>query len=142
MSSVEKLVQEELLTSKGTSRFPDAVISVMFGISSSIGAMLKSQEVLLDRIETIAQKMETLENMVFSLKEDLKATSERSLSRSRSLSLEEIKGWMNSPPTTQIPGSSMELQCSETLFPEPIQSNDPEFMFDGFTDLQEWVNHV
>lgn len=108
---------QELLTSRDTASFPDAVISAMFGISLALGSISKSQEVLLDKIDCIAQKLETLQNQVHYLvaqRENL----EMNLPENSNLpSEQELEAWLASPSPTRAVGISLDITCSETLWP-------------------------
>jgi len=139
-SSAERLVTQELLTSKGTPRFEDAIVSVMFGVSSALGAISRAQEVLLDKIESIAQKQETLLKEVQSMKVK-EVPAETSLPDHSWLpSNLEIEGWLNSPIPSPEHISSMDLTCSEMLFPLNHPVRDPIYRSGGSSDLPEWEN--
>lgn len=115
---VEKLVKEELLTSKGTSRFQDALLCSLFALSSATGAITKSLEVLHQKIERIARKMETLEKEVNRPRRSGRSELEMSLQENLpELSMEEIEAWLNSPMPTLAPGTSVDITCYETLQP-------------------------
>lgn len=118
-SSGKKSALQELHMSKGTSHFDDAVISSMFAISSALGSILKSQGVLLDKIECIAQKMEILSKEVTSLKENqvkisqpVETTSPRSLEWP---SDQEMMAWLSSPMFEPDHGTFPDITCYETL---------------------------
>lgn len=117
-SSGKKSVLQELHTSRGTSHFEDAVIAAMYGISLALGSISRSQEVLLDRIESIAQKVEILQKEVRSLKvPDPPSPIETNLlPSSLSLSDEEIQAWLNSPLIDQVHGTTPDITCYETPF--------------------------
>jgi len=112
-SSAERSEIQVPLTYKDTSRFESGVLSFMFGISSQTGAMLRAQEVLLDKIESIAQRVETLSKEVLSMKEESARIEMRQQDRSWLPSDEEIKAWLNSPVKSPTHGSIMDLTCSE-----------------------------
>jgi len=139
-SSAERSVIQELLTSKGTPRFEDAIVSAMFGVSSALGAISRAQEVLLDKIESIAQKQETLLKEVQSMK--VKADQPVTTLQDHSWlpSNLEIEGWLNSPIPSPEHISSMDLTCSEMLFPLNHPVRDPTYRSGGFSDLPEWEN--
>lgn len=115
-SSGKKSPLQELHTSRGTSHFEDAVISAVFGISLALGAITRSQEVLLDRIESIAQKMETLEREVRSLQipSPLPCLEINSPQNLQNISDEEMMAWLNSAEFDQVLGTSVDITCSET----------------------------
>lgn len=136
-SSVERPEMQELLTSRGSSHFESAVISAMFGVTSHLGVILKAQEVLLDRIESIAQKMEILKKEVNSL-----VISPRPMNNSLSSELpseEEIQAWLNSPIPTQERLGAMDLTCSETLNCSLPQSLEQTYLWNGSMDLPVWA---
>jgi len=118
-SSGKKSALEGLITSRGTSHFEDAIISALFGVSLALGSISRSQEVLLDRIESIAQKMETLEREVRSLQIPAPnpPLETNSLPSSLNVSEEEILAWLNMPVTEEVRGTSPDITCSEMLFP-------------------------
>jgi len=139
-SSAVRSGTQELLTSRGTPRFEDAVLSTMFGISSALGAMSRAQEVLLDKIESIALKVGTLEKEVLSMKERLPP---RPQEMPRPLpswlpSNEEIREWLNSPKNSPERICSPDLTCSEMPYLSNLQSIDHQLMSDGSMDSQEW----
>lgn len=115
---VEKQVQEELITSKGSSRFENALVSTLFGVSSALGSISKSLEVLHNKTEAIALRMETFEKEVNSPRragrKELEMTSPPS---SHWPSMEELEAFMNLPMPTQGPGTSQDITCYETLQP-------------------------
>lgn len=118
-SSGKKSVLQELHTSRGTSHFEDAVISAMFGVSLALGSISRSQEVLLDRIESIAQKMETLQKEVRShLPPPPSPPLEMNLQQNLPIiSDEEIMAWLSSENPEGEPGTSPDITCSEMLYP-------------------------
>jgi len=139
-SLVEKSAIQELRTFRGTPRFEDAMLSVMFGVSSQLGAISRAQEVLLDKIESIAQKAETLQKEVNSMKEALRQQEKSSQSPSWLPSDMELKEWLNLPINSPERMCSMDLTCSETPYlSDPLLTDLPSTS-DGFGDLQEWVN--
>jgi len=84
--------------------------------------MLRAQEVLLDKIESIAQRVETLSKEVLSMKEESARIEMRQQDRSWLPSDEEIKAWLNSPVKSPTHGSIMDLTCSETPYPScPVE---------------------
>lgn len=139
-SSAEKSENQVPLIYKDTSRFESGVLSFMFGISSQTGAILRAQEVLLDKIENIAQRVETLSKEVLLMKEESVRTEMRQQDRSWLPSDEEIKAWLNSPIQSPTPGSGMDLTCSETPFPSYPQLNVLQFQSGGSGDLPEWAS--
>lgn len=141
-SSVERPVIPEPLTSKDTSRFESGVLSFMFGISSQTGAILRAQEVLLDKIELIALKVETLSKEVQLMKAELPVTAKRSQETSWLPSNEEIKAWLNSPIPSPTHGSTMDLTCSETPYPSLPPLNVQQFTSGGSMELPEWASLV
>jgi len=130
------------LTYKDTSRFESGVLSFMFGISSQTGAMLRAQEVLLDKIESIAQRVETLSKEVLSMKEESARIEMRQQDRSWLPSDEEIKAWLNSPVKSPTHGSIMDLTCSETPYPSLPPLNVNQFTSGGSMELPEWASLV
>jgi len=138
-SSVERPVNLEPLICKDTSRYEDGVLSLMFQVSSHLGHISRGQQVLLDRIEDIAAKMETLKKEVKSMKaERTQATKMNKPDSSWLPSNKEIEEFLNSPIPSPERGFSMDLTCSETPFQTTQPLNDLTSMFDGFGDLQEW----
>ena len=138
LSLVKKSEMEELLTSRDSSRFDSAVISVMFGLSSQAGAISRAQEVLLSRIESIASSLETLSKEVQSLQVNLKLEmSSRQVSMLPSE--QEIQDWLSSPPRIPDVGSGQDLLCSETLNLSSLQFNDQEYPWNGSTELPVWA---
>lgn len=116
-SSEKRLDPKELLISRDTPHFADAVISTMFGINSAVGSILKSQRVILDRIETIAQRMETIEKEVQSLKDQLTIKPpETSLPMNSPFALDQdLMDFINSLPPVLEHGISPDIICYETL---------------------------
>jgi len=114
----------------------------MFGISSQTGAILRAQEVLLDRIENIASKVETLSKEVQSMKVDLVKIEMRQPETSWLPSDEAIRGWLNSPIQSPTHGSIMDLTCSETPFISGPPLNVHQFQSGGSMELPEWASHV
>ena len=102
-SSEENPVNLEPLISKDTSRYEDGVLSLMFQVSSHLGHISRAQQVLLDKIEHIAAKMETLSKEVSSMKEESERTKMKSPDRSWLPSNSEIQEWLSSPMPS--PGS-------------------------------------
>jgi len=127
---------------KDTSRFESGVLSFMFGISSQTGAILRAQEVLLDRIENIALRVETLSKEVQSMKVDLVKIEMRQPETSWLPSDEAIRGWLNSPIQSPTHGSIMDLTCSETPFISGPPLNVHQFQSGGSMELPEWASHV
>lgn len=116
-SSGKKSVIQELHTSRGTSHFEDAVISAMFGISLALGSISRSQEVLLDRIESIALKQEALLKEVTYL-QNLQNKRPIEILSPVSLDLpseEEMMAWLSSPTITPEPGTTPDITCYETI---------------------------
>jgi len=115
--SVEKKAKVELPISKGTSNFESALISVNFAISSHLGVITKSQEVLLNKIELIALRMETLEKEVnFLVEERKKDEIEKKLQQdSVTQWVEELKQSENLLKNSLEPGMDLDLTCSEML---------------------------
>lgn len=137
-SSAERSEIQELLTSKGTSHFEDGVLSIMFGISSHLGVISRAQEVLLDKIESIALKVETLSKEVQLMKAQPQVSPVmNSEDRSWLPSNSEIQEWLNTPVSSPERISFQDLTCSETLFPSSPQLSDPIFQFNGFMAHQE-----
>ena len=139
-SSAERSEIPVPLTSKDTSRFESGVLSFMYGISSQTGAMLKAQRVLLDKIESIAERVETLSKEVLSMKVASPVIETKSPDRSWLPSDEEIKAWLNSPVQSPTHSFSMDLICSETPYPCIPPLNVNQFQFGGSSGHQEWGN--
>jgi len=139
-SLAEKSEIQELLTFRGTPRFEDAILSVMFGVNLALGAISRAQEVLLDKIENIAQRVETLSKEVSSLQVQIPPPEMNKPDPSWLPSDLEIKEWLNSPILSPERSFSMELLCSETLYPSNLPSNDLPSTSGGSMDLPEWVN--
>jgi len=138
-SSVERPVNLEPLISKDTSRYEDGVLSLMYQVSSHLGAISRGQQVLLDRIEDIAAKMETLKKEVKSMKAEGSRQIKTNKPESSWLpSDKEIEEFLNSPIPSPERGSSMDLTCSEMPFSSMTPLSDPTLMFGGFGDLLEW----
>jgi len=119
-----------------------AYFHLCFGISSQTGAMLRAQEVLLDKIESIAQRVETLSKEVLSMKEESARIEMRQQDRSWLPSDEEIKAWLNSPVKSPTHGSIMDLTCSETPYPSLPPLNVNQFTSGGSMELPEWASLV
>jgi len=137
--SVERPVNLEPLISKDTSRYEDGVLSLMFQVSSHLGAISRGQQVLLDKIEDIAAKMETLKKEVKSMKEEQnKQTKTNKPDCSWLPSDKEIEAFLNSPMQSPERGFSMDLTCSEMPFPTIPPLNVLSSAFGGYGDLQEW----
>ncbi|AXF52028.1 MAG: hypothetical protein [Cressdnaviricota sp.] len=138
-SSVERPVNLEPLISKDTSRYEDGVLSLMYQVSSHLGHISRGQQVLLDRIESIAAKVETLSKEVNSMKAGSEEIKTKSEERSWLPSNLEIQEWLNSPIQSPERGSTMDLTCSEMPFLSTQPLTGLPSMFDGFGDFQEWV---
>jgi len=108
----------------------------------SNSAMLRAQEVLLDKIESIAQRVETLSKEVLSMKEESARIEMRQQDRSWLPSDEEIKAWLNSPVKSPTHGSIMDLTCSETPYPSLPPLNVNQFTSGGSMELPEWASLV
>jgi len=111
-SSAERSEIQVPLTYKDTSRFESGYFHLCSNKLSN-SAMLRAQEVLLDKIESIAQRVETLSKEVLSMKEESARIEMRQQDRSWLPSDEEIKAWLNSPVKSPTHGSIMDLTCSE-----------------------------
>lgn len=118
-SSGKKSAIQELLTSRGTSAFEDGVISAMFGISLALGSISRSQEVLLDRIESIALKVEILSKEVTSLQNPPPPPFEFPVMNSHESfplpSDKEIEDWLNTPISSPERGTFPDITCYEML---------------------------
>lgn len=116
-SAEKKSEMEELLISRDTPRFADGVLSMLFGINLATGSILKSQEVLLDKIESIAQKVTTLEKEVQSLKEQLMPVNPAMNSQLLSpINLDQATmDYVNSLQNMLELGTSQDITCYETL---------------------------
>jgi len=116
-SSAKKSEMEELLTCRDTPHFADGVISMLFGVNLAVGRILKSQEVLLDKIESIAQRMEILEKEVSLVKAQIVPNyQEMILEKSSQKSSEEVmKDYMTSLESMLDVGISADIICYETL---------------------------
>jgi len=137
-SSVERPVNLEPLICKDTSRYEDGVLSLMFQVSSHLGHISRGQQVLLDRIEDIAAKMETLSKEVKLMKGEPEGIKMKSPDRSWLPSNSEIEEWLTSPIPSPERGSLTDLTCSETPFSFTPLLNELTSPFDGSMDLQEW----
>jgi len=138
-SSAVRSAMEELRTSRGTPRFDDACLSMLLGINLAIGSMSRGQEVLLDKIESIAQKVETLKKEVTLMKELLPARVETTLLAPSWLPSDlEIQEWLSSPIPSPERISSPVITCFETLshFDNPVI--DLTSQSGGSMDLLEW----
>lgn len=139
LSLVKRPEMEELLTSRDSSRFDSAVISVMFGLSSQVGAISRAQEVLLSRIECIALRVETLLKEVQFLGQ-VSLQTETNLQQSSELpSAQEIEDWLISPPRIPDVGCGADLLCSEMLNLSSHPSNDHQFQWNGSMELPVWA---
>jgi len=130
---------EVLRTSRGTPRFDDACLSVLLGISLAVGSISKGQEVLLDKIESIAQKVEDLKKEVTLMKEQQQVRVETTLHAPSWLPSDlEIQGWLSSPIPSPERISSPVITCFETLshFDNPVI--DLTSQSGGSMDLLEW----
>lgn len=119
-SSAKKSVIQELHTYRGTPRFEDAVISAMFGISVALGSISRSHEVLLDKIESIARKVEDLKKEVTSLRmpPPPPPTPVPEMISEENLDLpseQEMMDYINSLQTMLEFGTSPDITCYETL---------------------------
>jgi hypothetical protein len=116
MSSVEKSVNQVLLTSRDTVHFQDGILSSMFAISSALGSISKEQKVLLDKIESIALRLDITSRAVHLMRDELDRIKTNFPESSSKPSEEEIRELLNSQKATRIFGSIMDLTCSETLW--------------------------
>jgi len=140
-SSAVRSEIQELLISKDTPHFNDGILSMLFGINLAVGAISRAQEVLLDKIESIAQKVEILSKEVHSMKAQPQVSPVmNSEDRSWLPSNSEIQEWLNTPIPSPERTSFPELTCSEMLWPSSLQSNDPISKFNGFMAHQESEN--
>jgi len=103
---------------------------------------VESSRVLLDKIESIAQRVETLSKEVLSMKEESARIEMRQQDRSWLPSDEEIKAWLNSPVKSPTHGSIMDLTCSETPYPSLPPLNVNQFTSGGSMELPEWASLV
>jgi hypothetical protein len=138
--SAEKSAIEELRIFRGTPRFEDAIVSAMFGVSLALGAISRAQEVLLDKIESTAAKVETLRKEVQSMKVSQVEVEMNKPDRSWLPSDPEIREWLNLPIPSPERICSPELTCSEMPFLCESLSSDLPSTSDGYMDLREWVN--
>lgn len=115
-SSVEKSAIPALLISRDTPSFQDGVISAMYQISLAVGSTSRSLEVILDKIDSIALKVEALEKQVHFLGLSLARQETSSLLNSEIPSDQEIQDWFNSLNPIPALGTSPDITCSETLF--------------------------
>jgi len=137
-SSVERPVNLEPLISKDTSRYEDGVLSIMYQVSSHLGHISRGQQVLLDKIEDIAAKMETLKKEVKSMKENQDMIKMNKPDSSWLPSNKELEEFLSSPMQSPERGFSMDLTCSEMPFPIIPPLNDLSSAFGGYGELQEW----
>lgn len=101
---------------------------------------MKGLQVLLDRIDYIAVKVESLEKEVQSMKE-VKPPPEMNLQNTSWLPSDpEIREWLNMPIPSPERSSSVDLLCSETPFPSNNQWIDQTFPSSGSGARQEWAN--
>lgn len=127
---------QELLISRDSSRFHDAIISSMFGISAALGRISNQQEVLLNKIELIAQKQEILQKEVQSLKKAVKEIPATQLRGNSPLPFpEEIQAWLDLPLPSPPHGTTADLRCSETLNSWYNQLNGPTSPANGTMGL-------
>jgi len=138
-SSAERSAMAELVISRGTPRFEDGVLSMLFGINSAVGAISRAQEVLLDKIELIAAKVETLSKEVQSMKAaPLEPQAETSLPvPSWMPSDAELAEWLSSPIPSPERICSPDIACSETPYQSFPPSIDLTFQSGGYTELLE-----
>lgn len=139
-SLVRKSPIQELLTSRGSSHFEDAVISSMFGISTALGSISRQLEVLLNKTETIALKLETLQKEVTYLKKAVPVPGMMSPPPSPLPSQMEIEAWLNSPLPIPEPGISVDLTCSETLNFSSNRNTGQIYQSNGYMGNQAQAN--
>lgn len=139
-SSAERSEIQELLISKGTPRFEDGVLSMLFGINLAVGAISRAQEVLLDKIESIVQKVEILSKEVESMRVPLQV-AETTLEEPSWLPSDlEIREWLNSPIPSPERLSFPDLTCYEMPFPSSPQWNGRTLPLPGSSVHPEWGN--
>lgn len=139
-SSGEKSENQVPLIFRGTPRFEDAIVSAMFGVSSALGAISRAQEVLLDRIENIAAKVETLSKEVQLMKGEVAERVMKQPDNSWLPSNLEIEEFLRSPIRSPERTSSLDLTCSEMLFLCGSPVREPELMSDGSLVYPVWGN--
>jgi len=135
-SSGEKSGSQGPDTYRGMPLTNEGVLSMLFGINLAQGHILKGLEVLQDRIETIAQKVEIISKEVQSLKVPIDPPEMNSENPSWLPSDLEIREWLNTPLPSPERSSLVDLQCYETPFPSIHQWFDHQSQQGGTTDLQ------
>jgi len=138
--SEEKLEIPEPLICRGTSAFAKEGVPFMYQVSLHLEHLSRGQAVLLDKIESIAAKVEILSKEVKSMKAKPSLRIETNKPDNSWLpSDKEIEEWLNMPIQSPERGSFMDLTCSETLYPAIPPSNVQVLESDGSGDDQEWV---
>jgi len=139
-SSAERSAMAELVISRGTPRFEDGVLSMLFGINSAVGAISRAQEVLLDKIELIAAKVETLSKEVKSMKAAPLEPGAGETSKPAPSWLPsdaELAEWLSSPIPSPERTSTPDITCYETPYQSFPPSIDLTFQSGGYTELLE-----
>jgi len=138
-SSVERPVNLEPLISKDTYPCENGVLPFMYQLSLQVERISRAQQVLLDKIEDIAVKVETLSKEVKSMKVKEVSPVMPLEQPSWLPSNLEIQEWLNSPIQSPERGFSMDLICSEMPFLSTQPLTGLPSMYGGFGDFQEWV---
>lgn len=129
--------------SSGSQGLPSRLASIDVGID----AIWKSLRVLHDKIEIIAQKVETLsKSELVPILEPQGVVPPPCPEMNCTLNTEVISSddepdWFNSLIHTQDVSDFPDITCSETPFLFQNLLNDPASPSNGFTDFQEWANH-
>jgi len=133
---------EELITSRGTSNFADAIISAQFAICSALAHTSSQLEEMTRKIDRIARRMGTIENTVNLLArkvEDVQRTVTPLPSASRS-SWSPPMDWkefadslLKSPERTTSP----DIHCDETTLSRSLRCHDLTLLSGGSTAHQE-----
>lgn len=127
--------------SKDTQPLNDKLLSMLFGINLATGHILKAQEVLLDKIESTAAKVEALRKEVSSLrKEDAPPPGTSSQLPSWLPSNMELQEWLNMPIPSPERIYSPDITCSETPFQSNLLSNAQPYEYYGYGDYQALAN--
>lgn len=141
MSSARKLVTQVRDTCKDISPFQDGLLSFMYAVSLNLELTSKSQEVLLYKIESIAQRVENLSKEVLFLRQAIDLNIEMNSRQSFEFpSMTELEAYLDSPMPIQEPGPSVDLQCYETPLSSYGPSLGPTYIADGSTGLPEWAS--
>lgn len=139
-SLVARLESRELGTCKDISDLRGHIVSQLSRIDISLDAISRSVVVLHDKIETTAAKMENLMSMVSSQKIEHHHQGKILHVSSQETPPMEEEVLEDSQNPTQEHTTSPDITCLETIGPCKHQLQDPELLWTGCTDCQEWAN--